>query len=93
MKNPTDYLYYRQLYSNQYYSKRGFFEIQLKNGNIRYLFFDRDKHIKFTDKKQYASKFNRKPKNYENYINYIKKYYGDVIINYVEEVVVRNKYE
>lgn len=92
MKNTTDYLYYRELYSTKYYSKRGYIEVILKNGNIKYLYFDKEKHIKFTNDLKFASKFYNKPKNYEKYVNYIKKYFNAAIVNYIEEVIVKNKY-
>ncbi len=92
MKNHTDYIYYRQLYSNQYYGKKSYVEVVLNNGKIRYLYFDKDKHIKLTDKEKYATKFSSKPKNYEKYVSYIKKKYPNSIVNYIETVVIKNKY-
>ena len=91
MKNNTDYLYYRQLNSNQYYGKKHYIEVVLSNGNKKYLYFDKEKHIKFTDNEKYASKFSRKPKNYDQYVSYIKKVYPNSIINYIEIVVLKNK--
>lgn len=92
MKNSTDYLYVRQLYSNQYYAKEGIIEITLVNGEKRYLYFDKEKHMKYTDKKQYASRFYKKPKNYEIYVERIKKVFNGAVVNYIEKVVVKNKY-
>ena len=89
--NNTDYLYYRQLYSNQYYGRKCHIEVILSNGNIRYLYFDRYRHIKLTDKLKYATKFTRKPKNYEQYVAYIKRMYKDALVNYVVTIEVKNK--
>ena len=57
-----------------------------------YLYFDKDKHIKFTKSIRYASKFYRKPKNYDKYVSYIKKNYKGAEVNYIETIVVKNKY-
>ena len=92
MKNSTDYLYYRELYSNQYYSKRGMIEVTLKNGDIKYVYFDKEKHIKLTEKRKFSSKFYKRPKKYEKYVEHLKQRFAALSVNYVEEVIVRNKY-
>ena len=93
MKNNTDYLYYRQLYSNYYYTKKGVIKIELKNGETKYLYFNSDNHMKFTESKKYATRFSRKPKNYDNYVEYIKRQFLDANVIYEESVVVKNKFE
>lgn len=92
MKNSTDYLYYRELYSNKYYGKKYCIKIVLNNGDIRYLYFDKDKHIKLTDNIKYASKFSRPPKNFAQYESYIKKTYKESKVELLEYVVLKSKY-
>ena len=90
-KNNTDYLYYRQLYSNSYYGKKSHIEVTLQNGKIMYLYFDKDKHMKLTNNEKNATKFSMKPKNYDKYVSYIKKVYPNSLVNYIEEIVIKNK--
>lgn len=92
MRSKTDYLYYRELYSSKYYGKKYCIKIELSNGNIRYLYFDKDKHIKLTDNIKFASKFSRPPKNFDKYESYIKRMYKDSKVELLDYVVVKSKY-
>lgn len=92
MRYNDNYIYYRELYSNQYYANSAYIEIILPNRTKKYLYFDKDNHIKFTNSMKYASKFSKKPQNYDKYVSYIKKTYPGANINYIEQVVIKNKY-
>ena len=83
----------RELYSNYYYTNKGIIIIRLEDGSIRYLYFDHDKHIKFTKDIKYATRFSRKPANYEAYCQYINKCFKNCVITYsIAEIQMKNKY-
>lgn len=88
----TNYMYNRPLYSNYYYGKKGYIEIITNNNNHLFLYFDKDKHMKFTKDIKFASKFTSKPKNFIGYEKYIKKIYSDAKVIYNEDVVLKSKY-
>ena len=92
MKNNTDYLYYRSLYSNYYYVNKYFIEITLYNGEKRYLYFNSLKQIRFTRDEKFATKFSRKPKNFDKYVEYIHRKYPGSRVQLADYVVLKSKY-
>ena len=92
MLEKNNYLYVRELYSNQYYSKQYYIQVILENSDIKYLYFDKEKHIKLTSNIKYASKFSHIPKNLESYSSYIKNKYPNSKIYLKDFVIIKNKY-
>ena len=88
----TNYLYNRELYSNAYYVRKGIIIIKPENETFHYLYFDSEKHIKFTKNIKHATLFSCKPKNYDKYCEYIKRCFKNCQIKYHEDVILKSKY-
>lgn len=92
MFNPNGYLYVRPTYSNWRYENKGRIKITLQNKKILYLYFDNEKHMQFTENPENAASFSSKPRNYDRYVEYIKRKYPDSEVNIEWDVVVKKNY-
>ncbi len=93
MKNSDDnnYLYVRQIYTPANYVNKGKVKITTED-KILYLYFDKNKHMNFTENFKFASVFYSKPYNYEKYVEYIKKKYPNSKVEMTWEVAIKKRY-
>ncbi len=71
----------REIYKPSAVYQKYIIKVVTAQNRIKYVYFNRDNKLRFTDKIQFASSFSHKPRNYDRYVNIITgKYPGATVM-------------